>query len=97
MVSPKVKHLRSKLGDDANGPAYMRPASFDPEGETRVRFAPTTLKPLTPGNDVYVLSGTVEHVQSEERPVPLFHPFEDRYRTLGNSLDEISRQQPPPH
>jgi hypothetical protein len=75
----------------------MAPASVDPKGNQIVRFKPETLRPLTSGNDVYVLSGRIGHVPSNERPVPDFHEFEVRYRRVGNVLVEISRQQPPPH
>ena len=78
-------------------PFMMGPARIDPKGETRVRFATTTLKPLTQGNDVYVLAGKVGHVPSDKRPVPELHPFEVSYRSIGKTLVEISRQQPPPH
>ena len=75
----------------------MGPASVDPKGETRVRFGATALKPLKPANDVYALSGRVAHIPSDKRPVPQFYPFEVRYRTLGKTLVEISRKQPPPY
>jgi hypothetical protein len=75
----------------------MGPARIDPKGERRVRFAATALKSLTQGNDIYVLSGKVGHVPSDKRPVPELHPFEVRYRSLGKTLVEISRQQPLPH
>ena len=75
----------------------MGPTSVDPEKHTKVRFPVFTLKSLTPGNDVYVLSGRVAHVQSNERPVPQFHPFEVSYRSTGMVLQEIGRQQPPAH
>ena len=78
-------------------PFMMGPARIDPKGDRMVRFAATTLKPLTRGNDVYVLSGKVGHVPSDRRPVPELHPFEVRYRSVGKTLVEISRQQPPPH
>ena len=93
----QMQHLVMEPSGTVLSGLMMRPASVDPKGKTRVRFATTTLKPLNLGNDVYVLSGTVAHVQSERRPVPQFHPFEVRYRTLGKTLVEISRQQPPPH
>ena len=93
----QVEYLVKEPSGTVLSGLMMRPVSVDPTGGTRVRFPTTTLKPLTQGNDVYVLSGTVAHVQSEKRPVPQFHPFEVRYRTLGKTLVEISRQQPPPH
>ena len=93
----QVDYLVKEPSGTALSGLMMGPASIDPKDETRVRFAAITMKPLKPGNDVYVLSGTVAHVPSDERPVPQFHPFEVRYRTLGNTLVEISRQQPPPH
>jgi hypothetical protein len=75
----------------------MSPASIDPKGNSLVRFKRETLHPLTAGNDIYVLSGRIAHVPTNERPVPEFHHFEVRYRLVGNALVEISRQQPPPH
>ena len=93
----QVEYLVKEPSGTVLSGLMMRPASVDPKGKTRVRFTATTLKPLKPGNDVYVLSGTVAHVQSEKRPVPLFHPFEVHYQTLGKTLVEITRQQPPPH
>lgn len=73
------------------------PTSFDPEGSRRVRFRVINLKPLTEGNSIYVLSGNVAHVQSNERPAPQFYPFEVRYLSTGKGLLEVSRKQPPAH
>ena len=75
----------------------MGPTRIDPKDRRRIRFPAVTLKPLTPGNDVYVLSGKVGHIPSEQRPVPQLHRFEVRYRSLNQALLEVSRQQPPPH
>ena len=93
----QVQYLVKEPSGTVLSGLMMRPDSFDPKGKRRVRFTTETLKPLTPGNDVYVLSGQVAHVPLDERPVPQFHPFEVRYRFLGNGLREISRQQPPAH
>ena len=75
----------------------MAPMSVDPQGKKFVRFQRENLKPLTKGNDIYVLGGEVAHVPSEERRVPDFHKFEVRYRFSGNVLQEVARQDPPPH
>jgi hypothetical protein len=75
----------------------MSPVRVDPKGEKFVRFKAATLHPLTAENDVYVLSGRIAHLPSDERPVPEFHEFEVRYRLMGNALIEFARQQPPPH
>ena len=93
----QVQYLIKEPSGTVLSALMVGPASVDPRGERRVRFAATTLKPLTRGNDVYVLSGKVGHLPSDERPVPELHPFEVRYRSLGNGLREISRQQPPAH
>ena len=69
----------------------------DPKENRRIRFPSVTLKPRSPGNDTYVLWGEVGHVATDSRPVPDMHRFEVHYRTLGKTLVEISRKQPPPH
>ena len=82
------------------GPAPVDPQSFpvdDLLNRRLVRFAGTTLKPLTRGNDIYVLSGSVAHLPTDENQVPQFHSFEVRYRAVGSQLTEIGRQQPPRH
>ena len=93
----QADYLVTEPSGNLLSPLMMGPARIDPKGERRVRFAATTLKPLTRGSDVYVLSGKVGHVPSDKRPVPQLHSFEVRYRSLGKTLVEISRQQPPPH
>ena len=93
----QVKYLIREPSGTVLSALMMGPASVDPKEKRRVRFPTDTLKPLTRGNDVYVLSGQVAHVPSDDRPVPQFHPFEVHYRALGNGLHEISRQQPPAH
>ena len=75
----------------------MGPHRVDPKDKRVIRFPATTLKSLKPGNDVYVLSGTIAHVPSDERPVPPFHKFEVQYRCQGKTLYEIYRQQPLAH
>ena len=100
----QVRHLvqepsGSVLSALMMGPAPVDPQSFPVDLQNRrfVRFAGTTLKPLTRGNDIYVLSGSVAHLPTDENPVPQFHPFEVRYRAVGSQLTEIGRQQPPRH
>ena len=68
------------LGDDADEPAY--PAE--------------TLKPRSPGNDVYVLWGEVGHVATDSRPVPEMHRFEVHYHVIGSQMVETHRLQPAP-
>ena len=75
----------------------LHPARLAPDGVNPVRFRSETLKPLTPGNDIYVLSGRVGHVPTEGNPVPLSHPFEVRYQVAGDGLTEIHRVQIPVH
>lgn len=75
----------------------MSPTRVDPTDDRRIRFPPVTLKSRTPGNDIYVLSGKIAHIPSDERPVPKFYPFEVQYRAVGPLLREIDRNQPPPH
>ena len=81
------------------GPAPVDPQDtpLDIQNRRLVRFAVTTLKPLTQGNDFYVLSGSVAHLPTDENPVPQFHSFEVRYRAVESRLIEVGRQQPPPH
>ena len=93
----QVKYLVEEPSGTVLSALMMGPVSVDPKEKRRVRFPTDTFKPLTRGNDVYVLSSQVAHVPSDDRPVPQFHPFEVRYRSLGNGLREISRQQPPAH
>ena len=73
------------------------PHHVDPKGSKLVRFQEMALKTLTRGNDIYVLSGKVAHVATDERPVPDFHSFEVQYRFSGERWHEISRRDPPPH
>ena len=75
----------------------MSSAKIDPKDRKEIRFNVTTLKPLTPGNDTYVLSGKLAHLPDEKRPVPDFHDFEVRYLAVGNELLEVSRRNPPVH
>lgn len=75
----------------------MSPTRINPKGERPIRFQAVTLPPLTADNDVYVLSGRIAHLPSNEQPVPEFHQFEIRYRVVGNRLIEFYRQQPPSH
>ena len=75
----------------------MGPEKIDPNSKRRIRFPATTLKPLTSGNDIYVLSGRIAHVPSDARPVPPFYEFEVLYRCQGKTLHEIHRQQPLAH
>ena len=75
----------------------MAPQPVDPKGEALIRFRSETLKPLTQGNEIYVLSGEIAHVATDERPVPDFHTFEVQYRFSGKTWSEIGRRDPPPH
>ena len=93
----QVDYLVTEPSGNVLSAIMMGPTSVDPNGRQRMRFPITTLKPLTNGNDIYVLSGKVAHLPSDGRPVPQFHPFEVRYRSLDKGLQEISRQQPPAH
>ena len=97
LVPFQVEYLVKEPSGTVLSALMMAPASVDPKDRRMIRFGVTTLKPLTPGNDVYVLSGKVAHVPSDERPVPQFHPFEVRYRSAGKALQEIYRQRPPAH
>lgn len=93
----QVDYLVTEPSGNVLSGIMMMPTSFDPKGIQRIRFPITTLKPLAAGNDTYVLRGKIAHLPSNNRPVPQFHQFEVRYRSLGTALQEISRQQPPAH
>ena len=93
----QVKYLVTEPGGNLLSGLMMSPARVDPKNKRLLRFRAVTLKPLTKGNDTYVLSGQVAHLPSDDRPVPEFHPFEVRYRFEGDALIEISRKQPPVH
>ncbi|MXX22388.1 MAG: hypothetical protein F4Y02_17660 [Chloroflexi bacterium] len=93
----QVKYLVTEPGGNLLSGLMMSPAKVNPEERRLLRFRAETLKPLTKGNDTYVLSGEVAHLSSDDRPVPRFHPFEVRYRLQGNALIEISRTEPPVH
>lgn len=75
----------------------MSPLSIDPKDRRMVRIRSETLKPLSPGNDTYVLRGTIGHVATDARPVPDMHEFEIHYRVKGHELVETHRQQPLSH
>ena len=93
----QVKYLVKEPSGAVLSGIMMGPARLDPADKSKLRFPAETLKALNPGNNVYVLSGEIAHLPSEERPVPQFYPFEVRYRSAGKELLEISRQQPPAH
>ena len=77
---------------------YMTaPTRIAPQQAKPVRFPVQTLKPLTGNNDIYVLSGKVSHVPTDQNPVPQFHRFEVKYRAVGNKLLEIDRVPIPVH
>ena len=78
-------------------PIMMSLHRVDPQNATSVRFQETTFKPLTPGNNKYILSGKVAHVPTDEKPVPLFHSFQVTYSVVGGHLNEISRVPIPVH
>ena len=75
----------------------MAPHPVDPDGASIVRFQPQQLKPLTGGNDIYVLQGEVAHVASDQRRVPEFRKFKISYRFTETGLQEIERLDPVPH
>jgi len=93
----QVDYLIKEPSGNVLSGIMMSPVRVDPKGDTMLRFKAQTLRPLTAGNDIYVLSGRIAHLPTNERPVPEFHQFEVRYRLVGNALMEISRQQPPTH
>ena len=53
-------------------PVPVDPQKFpeDPTHRRFVRFPATSLKSLKKGNDIYVLSGSVAHLPTDENPVP---------------------------
>ncbi len=69
---------------------------IDPKDRRRIRFPAETLKPRSPGNDVYVLWGEVGHVATDSRPVPEMHRFEVHYHVIGSQMVETHRLQPAP-
>ncbi len=93
----QVEYLVKEPGGNVLSSLMMSPARVDPKNKRLLRFRADSLKPVSKGNDTYVLSGKVAHLPSDDRPVPEFHPFEVRYRIQGNALLEIRRQQPPVH
>ena len=93
----QVDYLVKEPAGNVLSSIMLSPTRVDPGGQRRMRFAVEKLKPLTSGNDTYVLSGKVAHVPTDERPVPEFHPFEVSYRFSGNALREMGRSQPPVH
>ena len=93
----QVKYLITEPAGQVLSGIMTAPHPVDPKGEELVRFAPQTLKPLTRGNEVYVLAGEVGHVTTDERPVPDFHTFEVQYRFSGDVCHENGRRDPPPH
>ena len=93
----QVKYLVKEPGGNVLSGLMMAPHPVDPKGQKRVRFPAVALKALTQGNDIYVLSGEVAHVASDERPVPDFHSFEVRYHFSGRLWHEIGRRDPPAH
>lgn len=93
----QVDYLIKEPAGRALSGIMLSPTKVDPKGEKTLRFQAQSLQELTAGNDIYVLSGRVAHLPTNERLVPTFLPFEVRYRLVGNSLVEIHRQQPPAH
>lgn len=93
----QVEYLIKEPSGTVLSALMMGPDKVDPNRKRRIRFPATTLKPLTPSNDIYVLSGRIAHVPSDARPVPLFYEFEVQYRCHGKTLHEIHRRQPPVH
>ena len=93
----QVKFLiKEPLGNVLSG-IMMAPHPVDPDGASIVRFQPQQLKPLTGGNDIYVLQGEVAHVASDQRRVPEFRKFKISYRFTETGLQEIERLDPVPH
>jgi hypothetical protein len=93
----QVAYLVKEPSGNVLSGIMMSPARVDPKGERIVRCKAETFRPLTAGNEIYMLSGRIAHLPTNERPVPGFHKFEVQYRLVGNTLMEISRQQPPTH
>ena len=70
---------------------------IDPKDRRRIRFPAETLKPRSPGNDVYVLWGEVGHVATDSRPVPEMHRFEVHYHVIGSQMVETHQTTACPH
>ena len=93
----RVMYLVKEPAGHVLSGVMMAPHPVDSQGHNRVRFPAVALNALTRGNDIYVLSGKVAHVATEERPVPVFHSFEVQYRFSGELWHETSRRDPPLH
>ncbi|MDE0627588.1 MAG: hypothetical protein OXH99_14435 [Bryobacterales bacterium] len=89
----QVTYLVTEPGGKVLSGIMMSPNRVDPKNKRLIRFRAQSLEPA----DTYVLSGKVAHLPSDDRPVPEFHPFRVRYKTRGNALLEIERQQPRVH
>ena len=97
VVPFQMKYLISEPSRNGLSGIFTSPTRVDPKGNRIIVCPVRSLRPLTAGNDIYVLSGVIAHVPTDERPVPEFHRFEVQYRLMGNALQEISRLQPPAH
>ena len=75
----------------------MEMGHIDPKGQNIVRFNSQKLKPLTRGNNKYILSGKYGHLPSENCRVPDLYKFEVHYELVGGNLVETKRIQPPVH
>ena len=91
----QVRYLITEPTGQVLSGIMMGPHPVDPKGRKLVRFPQQTLKPLSRGNEIYVLSGEVAHLATNERPVPEFHKFEVRYRFSGTVWHETGREDPP--
>ena len=93
----QVDYLVKEPSGNVLSGLMMAPTRIAPDSGRPVRFRAQSLKPLTGGNDIYVLSGNVAHVPTDENPVPEFHAFEARYRAVASRLLEIDRVEIPVH
>lgn len=93
----QVQYLITEPSGTILSSIMMGPERVDPKDNRLILFRVATLKPLAPDNDVYVLSGKVAHIPSDESPVPLFYEFEVHYRARGNRLHEFRRHLAPAH
>ena len=93
----QVDFLTQEPSGNVLSPIMMTPHRVDPGEKEFVRFQEVAFKPLTRGNDKYVLTGKAAHVPSDEKPVPQFHSFRVEYRVLDGRLSEISRVRIPVH
>ena len=93
----QVDFLTQEPSGNVLSPIMMTPHRVDPGEKEFVRFQEVPFKPLTQGNDKYVLTGKAAHVPSDEKPVPQFHSFRVEYRVLDGRLSEISRVRIPVH